>query len=50
MTTELKVKIALGVLAAIAVIVAAVITGCMKSDSIHQETGRDGTICQNSTC
>ncbi|WP_327190030.1 hypothetical protein [Streptomyces xinghaiensis] len=45
-TSDHKVAISVGLMGAIAVIVAAIITGCMKSDSVtvDQETGRDGTV------
>jgi hypothetical protein len=51
-TNDHKVKIIVGVLGALAVIIAAVITGLMKSDStsVDQKTGRDGTICVQSKC
>ncbi|WP_406007232.1 hypothetical protein OG440_14335 [Streptomyces sp. NBC_00637] len=47
-----KVKIVVGILGAVAVIVAALITGWMKSDStsVDQKTGRDGTVCVQSKC
>ncbi|MFF9484690.1 MULTISPECIES: hypothetical protein [unclassified Streptomyces] len=51
-TTDHKVKIIVGVVGAVAVIVAAVITGLMKSDttSVDQKTGRDGVVCVDSKC
>ncbi len=51
-TTDHKVAIMVGVIGALAVIIGAVITGCMKSESnkVDQKTGRDGTVCVNSKC
>lgn len=51
-STDHKVQIIVGVLGALAVIVAAVITGLMKSDTNHvdQKTGGDGTICVQAKC
>nr|WP_285899697.1 hypothetical protein [Streptomyces sp. CHD11] len=42
----------MGIVGAAAVIVAAVITGLMKSDttSVDQKNGRDGTVCIGSKC
>lgn len=47
-----KVKIMVAGIGALAVIVAAVITGLMKSDTttVDQKNGRDGNVCLNSTC
>ena len=51
-TNDHKVKIFVGVIGALAVIIAAVVTGLMKSDStkVDQKTGRDGTVCVGSKC
>ncbi|NUV58807.1 hypothetical protein [Streptomyces sp. CAI-85] len=51
-TDDHKVKIIVGVLGALAVIAAAVITGLMKSDSttVDQKTGGDGTVCVQASC
>ncbi|WP_327190028.1 hypothetical protein [Streptomyces xinghaiensis] len=52
MSTDHKVKITVAVIGALAVIVAAVITAVMKSEtiSVNQKTGRDGTVCVGSEC
>ncbi|MFG2310363.1 hypothetical protein ACGFS9_17090 [Streptomyces sp. NPDC048566] len=51
-TNDHKVKIVVAFVGALAVIVAAVVTGLMKSDGtkVDQKTGRDGTVCVQSTC
>ena len=48
-----KVAVLVSVIGAIAVIVAAIITGFMQLDGgtkVDQKTGRDGTVCVNAKC
>jgi hypothetical protein len=52
LTTDHKVAIIVGLIAAIGAIIAALVTGCTASDSptVNQKTGGNGNVCINSKC
>lgn len=52
--TEHKVQIYVALIAAVALVTGAIITGCMKSSgggtSVNQKSGRDSNYCVHSKC